>query len=102
MANIKSAAKRARQNTKRREFNRYYRTTARTYVKKARAQIDANELEEAQETVRLAARALDKAAQKGIIKKNNAARRKARLMKALTKHRLLIRFFATCYKCIAE
>ncbi len=85
MANIKSAAKRARQNIKRRELNSYYRTTARTYVKKARAQIEANELEEAQETIQLAAKALDKAAQKGIIKKNNAARRKSRLMKALNK-----------------
>lgn len=85
MANIKSAAKRARQNVKRREFNRYYRTTARSYIKKAQAQIEANELEDAQETVRAAAKALDKAAQKGIIKKNNAARRKSRLMKSLNK-----------------
>jgi small subunit ribosomal protein S20 len=85
LANIKSSAKRARQNIKQREFNRYYRTTARSYVKKAQAQIAANELEDAQETVRAAAKALDKAAQKGIIKKNNAARRKSRLMKALNK-----------------
>ena len=85
MANIKSAAKRARQNIKRREHNSYYGATARTYIKKARAQIEADELEEAQETVQLAVKALDKAAQKGIIKKNNAARRKSRLMKALNK-----------------
>lgn len=87
MANIKSAAKRARQNVKRREFNRYYRTSARSYVKKARAEIEANELEEAEQTVHAAIKALDKAAQKGIIKKNNAARRKSRLMKALNKAR---------------
>ena len=85
MANIKSAAKQARQNIKRRELNRYYRTTARTHIKKAQAQIEANELEDAQETVRAAVKALDKAAQKGIIKKNNAARRKSRLMKSLNK-----------------
>ena len=83
MANIKSSIKRARQNEKRREFNRYYRTSARTYVKKARAQIAANDLEAAEETVRLASKTLDKAAQKGIIHANNAARRKSRLMKAL-------------------
>ena len=85
MANIKSAAKRARQNVKRREFNRFYRTTARTHIKKARAQIAANDLEEVQATIRLAVKALDKAAQKGIINRNNAARRKSRLMKALNK-----------------
>ncbi len=85
MANIKSAIKRARQNTKRREFNRYYTTTARTYIKRARRQIEGDELEPAQETVRLAVQALDKAAQKGIISKNNAARRKSRLMRALNK-----------------
>ena len=85
MANIKSAAKRARQNVKRREYNRYYRTTARTYVKRAQDQISENELDEAQETIRLAVKSLDKAAQRGVISKNNAARRKSRLMKAYNK-----------------
>ena len=85
MANIKSAAKRARQNVKRREHNRYYQTTARTYVKKARTQIDSGDLENAETTLRQAIKALDKAAQKGIIHKNNAARRKSRLVKALNK-----------------
>ena len=85
MANIKSAIKRARQNVKRREYNRYYRTTARTYTKRAQAQISANELDEAQETIRLAVKALDKAARRGVISKNNASRRKSRLMKAFNK-----------------
>ena len=85
MANIKSAAKRARQNPVRREKNRYFRVTARSYVKKARAQIDANELEAAEVTVDQAIKALDKAAQKGVIHKNNAARRKSRLVIALNK-----------------
>jgi len=85
MANLKSSAKRARQNYKRRDANRYYRTTARTYVKEARAQIATNELDDAQETIRQAVKALDKAAQKGIIHSNNAARRKARLMAAFNK-----------------
>jgi small subunit ribosomal protein S20 len=85
LANIKSAIKRARQNEKRREFNRYYSVTARTFIKRAKKQIESNELETAQETIRLAAKALDKAAQKGIINRNNAARRKSRLMKALNK-----------------
>jgi small subunit ribosomal protein S20 len=85
LANIKSSIKRARQNVKNRAYNRYYGTTARTQIKKARAQIEANELEEAQQTVQAAAKILDKAAQKGAIHPNNAARRKSRLMKALNK-----------------
>ena len=85
MANIKSAIKRARQNEKRREFNRYYRTTARSQVKRAKEQIDENELEEAEKSVQVAIKALDKAAQKKIIHPNNAARRKSRLVKALNK-----------------
>ena len=83
MANIKSSAKRARQNLKRRVQNRYYATTARTFVKKAQAQITAGELEVAETTIQQASKALDKAAQKGIIHKGNADRRKSRLMKAL-------------------
>jgi small subunit ribosomal protein S20 len=85
LANIKSSAKRARQNIKRREHNRYYGTTARTFVKKAQAQIAADELENAEATIQQAVKALDKAAQKGVIHANNAARRKSRLMKALNK-----------------
>jgi len=79
LANIKSAKKRARQNEKLRQHNHYYKTTARTYIKKARALIAAGEFDSAEETIRLAGKALDKAAQKGIIHANNAARRKSRL-----------------------
>lgn len=85
MANIKSSAKRARQNIKRRAHNRYFSATARTFVKKARTQIEGKDIETAAETVRQAIKALDKAAQKGIIHRNNAARRKSRLVKALNK-----------------
>ncbi len=85
MANLKSSAKRARQNVKRRVFNRYYRTTARTYIKRAMTQIAASEFDEAQVSVQKAVKALDKAAQKHAIHRNNAARRKSALMKALNK-----------------
>ena len=85
MANIKSAAKKARQSLKRRDRNRYFKATARTYLKRAESQLTAHELEEAEVSVRAAIKALDKAAQKGIIHRNNAARRKSRLMKALNK-----------------
>jgi small subunit ribosomal protein S20 len=85
LANIKSAAKRARQNEKRRAHNRMYRSSARTYVKRARRMVAAEELEQAEQDVASAIRALDLAAQKGVIHKNNAARRKSRLMKLLHK-----------------
>jgi len=83
LANTKSAIKRIRSSEKRRLRNRRFRTQARTYIKRARAQIEAGQLEEARKTVALAIRALDKAAEKGIIHKNNAARRKSRLMRRL-------------------
>lgn len=85
MANIKSAIKRAKQSEKRRTQNRLYRSTARTYVKRTKTQINAGDVGTAEETLQQAIKALDKAAQKGIIHKNNAARRKSRLMKALNK-----------------
>ncbi len=83
MANIQSAMKRARQNEKRRVANRIYRSSARTRIKRARRLIEAGELEQAEQQVSAAISALDRAAQKGIIHKNNAARRKSRLVKML-------------------
>ena len=83
MANSKSAIKRLRSAERRRLRNREYRGRARTAVKKARQLIDAGQAEEAREAVRLAVSALDKAASKGIIHQNNAARRKSRLLNRL-------------------
>lgn len=83
MANIKSQIKRNKQNEKRRLRNRVYVGRARTFVKKARLAIESQDAESAAEATRLAISALDKAAEKGTIHKNNAARRKSRLMKRL-------------------
>ncbi len=83
MANIKSAIKRLRSAERRRLHNRVYTGQARTAVKKARALIEQGHVEEARAAVQVATKALDKAAQKGVIHKNNAARRKARLMRQL-------------------
>ncbi len=83
MANIKSAIKRNKQNEKRRVRNRIYRGGARTYVKKARTSLQGKDLQAAQQDTLEAISALDKAAEKGAIHKNNAARRKSRLMKRL-------------------
>jgi len=81
LANTKSAIKNIRKNERRRLRNQVFRTRARTMVKKARLAIMAGRVEEAQEAIRQAYSALDKAAEKGVIHKNNAARRKARLMR---------------------
>ncbi|WP_322791816.1 30S ribosomal protein S20 [Bellilinea sp.] len=83
MANIKSQIKRNKQNEKRRLRNRFFRGAARKAISKARVAIDTGETPEAREAVILAVKALDKAAEKGVIHKNNAARRKSRLMKRL-------------------
>ncbi len=80
MANIKSQIKRNKQNAAARLRNRVYRGSARTYVRKAQAAIRTENTELAEAEVIKAICALDKAAAKGVIHKNNAARRKSRLM----------------------
>ena len=82
MANIKSQIKRNHQNEKRRLNNRNVRGAARTAVNQARAAFDEG-APETKEAVLKAISALDKAAEKGVIHKNAAARRKGRLMKKL-------------------
>ncbi len=72
-----------RQSVTRRLRNRAATTTAKTYIHRAETQIGQGHAEDAAATVQLAIRALDKAAEKGIIHKNNAARRKSRLMRKL-------------------
>ena len=76
MANTKSAIKRLRSSERRRQHNRVFRGQARTAIKKARSLMTKGSLEDARAAVKVATRALDKAAAKGIIHKNNAARRK--------------------------
>jgi len=83
LANIKSQIKRNKQNEKRRLRNRVYRGSARVAVRTARSTLEAGNAEETRAAVLGAISALDKAAEKGVIHKNNAARRKGRLMKHL-------------------
>jgi small subunit ribosomal protein S20 len=85
MADHKSAIKRIRQNKKRRLYNRKYRNRARTLVKQATNEIENENLEEAMAVTKQAIRDLDKAVSRGVIHKNNAARRKSRLMKKLAR-----------------
>ncbi len=83
MANIKSAIKRNRQNAKLREHNKLFRSSASGYVRKANLAIQSGDVEKAKAATALAASALDKAAAKKIIHKNNAGRRKGALMSKL-------------------
>ncbi|MGH2551087.1 MAG: 30S ribosomal protein S20 [Thermomicrobiales bacterium] len=83
MANNKAAEKRIRTNETKRLRNRPYRSAARTFVKKAELTIRSGDLDAAQTAVVEAVSMLDRTAQKGIIHKNNAARRKSRLQTKL-------------------
>ena len=85
MANIKSALKRIRSSETKRMRNKPVRTALKTYVRAAQAQIGTHDAENASLAARLAIKRLDKAASKGIIHKNQAARRKSRLMAKLNK-----------------
>jgi small subunit ribosomal protein S20 len=80
VANIKSQIKRNRQNEKRRVANKAVRSEMKTRTKRAEDAAEAG-ADDAEELTRLAAQRIDKAAEKGVIHKNQAARRKSRLMK---------------------
>ncbi len=79
MANTKSALKRIRIAEKRRERNTSYNSRVKTMLKKAEQTIASGTADVAAITAAIST--LDKAAVKGVIHKNNAARRKSRLMK---------------------
>ena len=79
MANIKSAIKRARQNVKRREQNASARSMFRTYIKNVLKAVKAGDLEAAKAAFAKAQPIVDKAAGKGLLHKNKAARIKSRL-----------------------
>jgi small subunit ribosomal protein S20 len=85
LANKPSAKKRIRQTVKRTARNKAVRTRARTYVRYARQMMNEGKKKEAVEAVQRATSELDRAATKGVIHKNNAARRKSRLMNKLAK-----------------
>ena len=84
MANIKSQIKRNRQNQKRHDRNKAVRSELKTRVKRAVTAAEQGD-EKAAEIATSAVKRLDKAASKGIIHKNAAARRKSRLQKRVNK-----------------
>ena len=77
MANIKSQKKRILTNEKARLRNKSVKSALRTHVRRFREAADAGDVEKAQELARVATRALDKAASKGVIHANQAANRKS-------------------------
>ncbi|HVM10186.1 MAG TPA: 30S ribosomal protein S20 [Acidimicrobiales bacterium] len=84
MANIKSQIKRNRQNEQRRLRNKAVKSEVKTRVKNAVTTAESG-AETAPEALRIAIKRIDKAATKGVIHKNQAARRKSRLMKRIAR-----------------
>ena len=83
MPQSKSAQKQVRVAEKRQLRNKSVRSLCKTNVTRAERLIFSGELEAAKQAVAEAIISLDKAAEKGVIHPNNAARRKSRLMKKL-------------------
>ncbi|WP_315572232.1 30S ribosomal protein S20 [Lancefieldella rimae] len=81
MANIKSQKKRILTAEKARQRNKAVRSELKTAVKHVRAAVEASEKDAAQLAANKAGRLLDKAASKGIIHKNQAAKRKSGVQK---------------------
>ncbi|WP_419928009.1 30S ribosomal protein S20 [Candidatus Poriferisocius sp.] len=85
MANIKSQIKRNRQNEKRRLRNRAVRSEIITRTRTAETAAQHGDGEETAEAARQAIKRIDKAATKGVLHPNAAARKKSRLMKRLAR-----------------
>ena len=85
MATHKDAVKRHNQSLRRRDRNRYYKSTMRTMTKRFRNAVEAGEIEEAQQLLFGNVKLIQKIAQKGIIHKNQASRRVSRMYKAFNK-----------------
>ncbi len=86
MPNTKGAKKRLRQSVVRRDSNRAQKTRFRHSLTKFRKAVEANNLDEAKELLVVTTRLLDKAASKGIIHRNKAARLKSRMSHLIVAH----------------
>ena len=89
MPNTRSARKQVRVTQRRRLRNKSIQSLCKTNITKAEKLIFSGELESAQEAAVAAISSLDRAAEKGVIHPNNAARRKSRLMKKLNEARTI-------------
>lgn len=85
MPNIKSAKKRVIVNNKKAEQNKSIRSELRTAIKKVEALVKEGKLEEAKAALPCAFSAIDSAASKNVLHANNAANKKAKLAKKISK-----------------
>ncbi|MFN0132990.1 MAG: 30S ribosomal protein S20 [Phycisphaerales bacterium] len=88
MAHSLSARKRVRQNATERARNRWRLRTMREAIKSFRDRLVHGTVDEAAEAMRSCAKIVDRTAQKGVIHKNQAARRKSRMSAALKTKKL--------------
>ncbi len=84
MANHKQAEKRNRQRLKRRQRNLMYLSAMRTHIKRVRNALDGSDNDAAKAGLPVAVRAIDRAASKGVIHRNTAARYISRLTRAVS------------------
>lgn len=81
MANMKNAKKKIKVIAKETVSNNNYEATMKTAMKKVERAVSANDKEKANENLKTAIKAIDKAASKGVASKNFVARNKSRLTK---------------------
>jgi small subunit ribosomal protein S20 len=79
LANIKSAAKRARQSERRRQHNVALRSKMRTFIRKVLSAVESGDKDLAKKAYDEAVPVIDSVTDKGLIHKNKAARHKSRL-----------------------
>ena len=85
MANLKSSKKDVKRAAVKTAVNKSVRTSLKTYVKRVRQAVEAGDKDQIQSALTLAYKNLDKAAQRGIIHKNQASRRKSRIASLVAK-----------------
>jgi small subunit ribosomal protein S20 len=85
MAHTKSALKRIRQDKKRNQRNQSAKSTVRTATRAFRETLEEGDAAKTQTSLRAATRTLSKAASKGVVRKQTAARRISRLARAAHK-----------------
>lgn len=85
MANIKSKVKRIKTNEQSRQRNQSVKSALKTSIRKVRQAADAGDRDKAVELQQAAGRALDKAASKGVIHRNQAANKKSALAQRVNK-----------------
>ncbi len=85
MANIKSAKKRILTSAKKADANKAVKTNVKSVVKNVRTAVEAGDKAAAAEALKVAEVAIDKAASKGVLHKNNAANKVSKLASSVAK-----------------